>query len=93
MSSGLGPTRLMSPRSTFHNWGNSSRLVARSHRPTRVRRTASGNRSPLASRCSDMVRNLSSQNGFANLPGRCCRNRIGRPMDNQTSTLTAYEYR
>jgi hypothetical protein len=34
------------------------------------------------------VRNLSSQKGFTNRPGRCCRKKMGRPMDNQTSTLT-----
>lgn len=42
---GTGPTRLISPRSTFQSWGNSSRLVRRSHCPTGFRR---------GSRCSFM---------------------------------------
>ena len=34
--SGRGPTRLISPRSTFQSWGNSSMLVCRSQSPIRV---------------------------------------------------------
>src|SRR5947199_21850 len=40
--SGRGPTRLMSPRSTFHNWGSSSRWVRRRRRPTGVTRGSPG---------------------------------------------------
>src|SRR6185503_8623168 len=38
---GLGPTRLMCPRSTLTSWGSSSRLVRRSQRPTGVTRGSS----------------------------------------------------
>src|SRR5581483_8335992 len=40
-SGGLGPTRLMSPTSTLHSCGSSSRLYFRSSRPTRVTRGSS----------------------------------------------------
>src|SRR5882762_8361807 len=36
--SGRGPTRLMSPSITFHNWGISSRRARRRNFPTRVTR-------------------------------------------------------
>ena len=41
-TSGRGPTRLISPRSTFHSCGSSSRLVRRRNAPTRVIRGSSG---------------------------------------------------
>jgi hypothetical protein len=34
---GAGPTRLISPRTTFSNWGSSSIEVRRMRRPTAVR--------------------------------------------------------
>lgn len=37
-SSGRGPTRLISPRSTFHSWGSSSRLHLRMKLPNYVLR-------------------------------------------------------
>ncbi len=63
--SGRGPTRLMSPRRTFHSSGSSSRLVPRRKRPKEVRRRASGSGIPLASLASLIVRNFSSVNGLA----------------------------
>ena len=47
---GRGPTKLISPRNTFHSSGNSSRLVSRNQRPNSVSRSASGRSSPSASR-------------------------------------------
>ncbi len=40
MAWGRGPTRLISPQSTFQSCGSSSRLVLRMKRPTRVTRSS-----------------------------------------------------
>lgn len=88
INSGLGPTRLRSPRSTFHNCGNSSTLEDRKNLPMAVSRSASGNMSPLALRLSIMVRNLSNVKGLSNRPGLRWRNSIGLPIDNQTNMHT-----
>ena len=42
MSRGRGPTKLISPLTTFHSSGSSSRLVVRNHRPKPVSRSSSG---------------------------------------------------
>lgn len=54
----LGPTRLMSPRSTFHSCGSSSMEYCRSRCPSGVRRASSGSGRPASSKASRMVRNL-----------------------------------
>src|SRR5216683_607285 len=88
ITSGRGPTRLNSPRSTFHNCGSSSRLMARSHRPSRVSLTSSPRSLPSPSRASVIVRNLTSSNTFASFPGRLCRNSTGLPSFIRTSAAT-----
>ena len=51
-TSGRGPTRLISPLSTFQTCGSSSRLVRRSKRPTRVTRGSSLQQQPVRVACS-----------------------------------------
>ena len=80
MSSGRGPTSDMSPRTTFHSDGSSSRLVARSSRPSRVSRSASST-SPCAGSGSRIVRNLTIVKGSPCSPGRSWRNSTGVPID------------
>ena len=88
--SGRGPTRLISPRSTFKSWGNSSMLYLRSRRPIGVMRgslvtlkTGPAISFKVASsclRCSAslaMERNLIMVKGCPFNPQRCCRKRIG----------------
>ncbi len=58
INSGRGPTKLISPLSTFHNSGSSSKLVDRKNFPNPVRRSASGRSSPPGPRSSVIVRNL-----------------------------------
>ena len=50
VSNGRGPTRLISPLSTFQSSGNSSNEVARSKLPKRVKRSESGKSAPSALR-------------------------------------------
>ena len=88
-SSGRGPIRLISSRRTFTSCGSSSRLVARSQRPTRVTRGSSRNLCtglPSTSRttanvCASaswhMVRNLRTRNLRPPSPTRSCENRTG----------------
>src|SRR5690606_9285802 len=68
---GLGPTKLISPFSTFNNCGSSSNEVLRTKRPTVVRRWASGSNCPAASLLSFIVLNLIIVNMHSFLPGRC----------------------
>ncbi len=85
--SGRGPTTLMSPRSTFHRLGSSSRLVRRKKRPSGVRRAASSPRSSPQPG-SRMVRNLTITKSFPCKPGRSWRNKTGRPMVRRIRTAT-----
>ena len=80
--SGRGPTRLISPRITFHSSGNSSRLIRRRKAPKRVILSAS-QPSPML-----IVRNFRVVNGFPRKPGRLWRNRTGLPMVHQTQRAT-----
>ena len=57
-SRGRGPTRLMSPRTTFHSSGSSSRLEARRNRPSRVMRCSSVRYQTSPGRVARIVRNL-----------------------------------
>src|SRR5699024_2392316 len=70
ISKGRGPTKLISPLSTFHNPGNSSKLLERKKLPKGVIRSESGNGLPLASTASRMLRNLIISKGLPPLPGR-----------------------
>ena len=67
---------------TWNSSGNSSRLVARSLRPNRVRRSASV---PSPDR---MDRNLSSVNDRPCSPARACRKNTGRPSPSHTASPT-----
>src|SRR5690554_4666409 len=58
ISNGRGPTKLISPFSTFHNSGSSSKLVERNQLPKGVKRSESGSGLPSASTASRMVRNF-----------------------------------
>src|SRR5690606_27503824 len=69
IKSGLGPTRLMSPFSTFHKPGSSSKLDDRSKEPNLVKRAESGNKLPSLSRSSVIDLNLYILNGFPLIPG------------------------
>jgi hypothetical protein len=80
MSSGRGPTRLISPRSTFHSSGSSSRLVARRNAPRRVTRAASLSNQTSPRRGDRIVRNFQMRIGLPRSPGRTWRKKIGRPM-------------
>src|ERR1051326_1886096 len=83
---GLGPTKLNSPRSTFHNCGNSSRLNCRNRRPSPVSRSSSESGFPCPSRASVIVRNFTSSKIFSSFPGRLCRNSTGLPIFILTSS-------
>ncbi len=85
MSKGREPTRLISPLNTFHNSGNSSRLLVRKKQPKGVSRCASGSKAPPASRASVMVRNLTMRNVLPSKPGRTWVNNIGLPSFCRTS--------
>ncbi len=64
--SGRGPTRLMSPRTTFHSWGSSSSDSRRRARPSGVMRSSPRDQrgpAPIRSAPTTIVRNLSSVNG------------------------------
>src|SRR5580704_4585426 len=89
MSNGRGPTKLMSPRSTFQSCGSSSTLDRRSKAPNRVMRSPSGKSRPCRSRWSVMVRNLRTKKGTLLKPGRCWRNRIGYPICSHIKKVTA----
>ena len=69
-SSGRGPISDMSPFRTLMSCGSSSIDVERTNLPTFVRRCASGNKPPSASRSSVIVLNLMTLKFFASLPGR-----------------------
>jgi predicted metal-dependent hydrolase len=62
--SGRGPIKLISPRITFHNCGNSSRRVRRNTRPTRVIRGSSACAKCTPGACNPwtMLRNLNNLN-------------------------------
>ena len=81
MVAGRGPTRLMSPFTTFHSWGSSSSEVFRRNRPTRVTRGSfeilnSGPVRPFMARTSStrssalvtMLRNFNMSNRAASRP-------------------------
>ena len=70
MSSGRGPTMLISPLMTFQSSGISSRLLERSILPNGVSRSLSGKGLPCASTASFMLRNLIISNGLPCKPGR-----------------------
>ena len=70
--------RLISPRRTLINSGNSSRLVFRRILPNSVSRSVSGRAWPAASVSSRMVRNLRSVNGLPSRPGTLLPKEYGR---------------
>ena len=74
----------MSPRSTFHKVGSSSRLVERRKRPRRVRRTESVVSKSSLARGGRMVRNLRSIKSFPCRPGRAWQKRTGAPRCRRT---------
>ncbi len=78
----------MSPFSTFHSSGSSSRLVLRRKRPKRVSRSASVNilSPPVAG--GRIVRNFTSRKDLPCSPGRCCANKTGRPSVAATASAT-----
>ena len=84
ISRGRGPTRLISPRSTFHNSGNSSRLLARKKRPKGVSRCASGSNAPLEPRSSVIVRNFIILKGEPCSPDLICEKNTGLPSFRRT---------
>ncbi len=87
--SGRGPTKLISPRSTFNSCGNSSMLQRRSHRPTRVMRGSlvilkNGDASfrcaterRRLSASARIVRSFQMTNGVRPRPTRVCRKMAG----------------
>ena len=87
MSSGRGPTRLMSPRRMFHRLGSSSRLVERRRRPKGVSRSASCS-GEVSGGALRIERNLTSVKGAPSLPGRTWRKSTGRPRSRATRTAT-----
>ena len=89
ISSGRGPTRLISPRSTLINSGNSSNEVVRSHTPNPVNRSPSESNFPSPSRASVIVLNLSRANGFSFNPGLVCLKKTGDPSFHRTISISA----
>src|SRR5690606_36100525 len=75
--SGLGPTRLISPFSTFHKPGSSSKLDERNREPNLVNRSESGSKLPSLPRRSVIDLNLNILNGFPFIPGLTCVKKIG----------------
>ena len=73
-TSGLGPTRLISPISTFTSWGSSSSLSLRKIFPTLVTRASCPIviSEPWVEALCSMVRNLYILNGLRPLPTRTC---------------------
>src|SRR5690554_2347422 len=88
INKGRGPTRLMSPLSTFQSSGNSSRLVARRKLPKGVMRCSSGSGLPCLSVASSIVRNLIISNGLPFRPGRVWRKNTGAPSLRQIKRAT-----
>ena len=86
---GRGPTRAMSPRTTWTSVGSSSRLVARSTRPMRVRRAASCCGPSSSDAAGRIVRNLTSSNGRPPRPLRAWRNSTGGPSTIRIATAIA----
>lgn len=78
----------ISPLRTLKSSGSSSKLVLRKIRPNRGNRFSLGNKLPLASRASVMVRNLYIVNGLPSKPGRTCRKKMGLSSFAQTSSAT-----
>ena len=74
-SSGLGPTRLICPASTFSNWGSSSMLQRRSTEPIRVIRGSAlwVRAGPSRSAPSTIVLSLRIWKGLPSRPLRHCR--------------------
>src|SRR5204862_7167638 len=85
---GRGPTRDMSPRSTFRSCGSSSILSRRSGRPNAKTRgsccAVMTLREPRACRC--MVRSLYIVNGCPSRPTRRARYRIGPGLERRIPT-------
>ena len=77
--SGLGPTRLISPRTTLRNCGSSSRLLSRKNFPKAVIRSSSGRGFPKESKQLVMVLNLKIKNEHPDCPARSWRNSTGEP--------------
>ena len=69
---GLGPTKLISPLSTFQSWGNSSNLVRRKKRPNGVIDDASARCEATEAVSATMVRNFTSTNACCPSPTRFC---------------------
>ena len=97
-SSGRGPTRLMSPRTTFQNWGSSSRLHFRRNRPTRCgadRRRSCGSGDgpdPPARAVPAVVAHRAELVDVELLvtvrPTRRWRKKTGEPSESRTATAT-----
>ena len=88
-AAGGGPTRLISPRSTFTSVGSSSRLVARSTLPSLVSRASSVSGPSSPGSAVRMVRNLTSSNVAPCRPARCWRNITGEPIVSRMASATA----
>src|SRR6185312_5603763 len=87
-SSGRGPTRLISPRSTFQSCGSSSSCDRASMRPTRVNRSSSVAVSPGPRAPSYILRNFSMPNGRPPEPMRGQRKKTGPRLSSLTATAT-----
>jgi len=83
-SSGLGPTRLIWPHTTFHNCGSSSNLYFRKTLPTPVMRGSllAVIEHPLVAR---MLRIFRRRNSFPSRPTRVCENKMGQPVSTNTA--------
>src|ERR1051326_2727135 len=84
-TSGLGPTRLISPFKTFHSCGASSNLYRLRKAPTRVIRVSP----ETVIRAPDLAwridRNFTSRNGRPSFPTRTCPKNIGAPSSSHTA--------
>ena len=103
-TNGRGPTRLISPRSTFHSCGSSSMLHLRRNAPTRVMRGSSAilNSGPppsivfmwarskrLASASATIVRNFTIRNSRPPRPWRAWRKNTGPRVSSLTAIAAA----
>ena len=84
-TSGRGPTRLISARTTFQSCGSSSSLNLRKIRPIFVTRE-----SPCAviegpEILCLIVRNLNRRNGFPSRPTLICAKKIGHPLSHKVA--------
>ncbi len=86
---GLGPTRLISPRTTDQSCGSSSKLVRRSALPNQLSRCSSSSNCPELSRSSLMERSFEIRMGTPSSPARICVKSTGAPSITRTATDAA----